>query len=268
MWMVIDCKKTKAQGKGYKLSKGEVVKLGRVRYVVKEVCGYSDEEEQSIDKIFIPSPIREENLLCRICLGEEEENDPLISPCGCGGTMKYIHLSCFRKWIDSKTQKKQIDNSFSYHIKSLTCEISRCRITPSIVFQNQIVDLLPIPKVDPPYITLESSISEKHEYSIHLISLNNKNNVRLGRGHDSDIRISDISVSRCHAVIRYSNGEFILEDNNSKFGTLVEEKEIYVNKGNSSVCIQVGRTLLVLNFNSQECEENESSVGETDEEQE
>ena len=43
----------------------------------------------------------------------------------------------------------------------------------------------------------------------------------MGRGHDSDIRIADISVSKCHAVIKYDNGEFYLEDNNSKFGTLV-----------------------------------------------
>jgi pSer/pThr/pTyr-binding forkhead associated (FHA) protein len=52
--------------------------------------------------------------------------------------------------------------------------------------------------------------------------MNNKNNVRLGRGHDADIRISDISVSRFHALIRYENNQFFLEDNASKFGTLIE----------------------------------------------
>lgn len=268
MWMVIDCKKTKTQTKGYKLNKGEVVKLGRVRYIVKDVCGYEDEVPISQEKPLILNQIREESLLCRICLGEEENADPLISPCGCGGTMKYIHLSCFRKWIESKTSKKQIDNSYSYHVKALTCEISRCRIAPSIVVQDQVIDLLSIPKVEPPYITLESSISEKHEYSIHLISLNNKTNIRLGRGHDSDIRISDISVSRCHAAIKFTNGEFFLEDNNSKFGTLVEEKEMDINKGNPFACIQVGRTLLVFSFNSQENEGQDISIEETDEEQE
>ena len=49
----------------------------------------------------------------------------------------------------------------------------------------------------------------------------NKPAFKLGRGHDSDIRVSDISVSRCHATIRYEKGKFLMEDNNSKFGTLV-----------------------------------------------
>ena len=36
-----------------------------------------------------------ENYVCRVCLGEEEDEEPdncLICPCNCAGTMKYIHL--------------------------------------------------------------------------------------------------------------------------------------------------------------------------------
>ena len=43
----------------------------------------------------------------------------------------------------------------------------------------------------------------------------------MGRGHDAEIRITDISVSRFHALIKYNKGDFYIEDNNSKFGTLV-----------------------------------------------
>ena len=47
--------------------------------------------------------------------------------------------------------------------------------------------------------------------------------IRVGRGHDADIRVTDISVSRFHARINrdLNTGEFYVEDNNSKFGTLV-----------------------------------------------
>ena len=46
--------------------------------------------------------------------------------------------------------------------------------------------------------------------------------IKVGRGHDSEVRITDISVSRCHALIKRSlKGDYILEDNSSKFGTLV-----------------------------------------------
>jgi len=68
----------------------------------------------------------------------------------------------------------------------------------------------------------------------------------MGRGHESDLRINDISVSRCHALIKYKDNKFLLEDNLSKFGTLVLVK----NKTNLvpgfNKAVQVGRT--VINF--------------------
>jgi len=54
-----------------------------------------------------------------------------------------------------------------------------------------------------------------------VISLAKKNPIKLGRGHDVDIRTTDISVSRFHALLKYNKGNFYIEDNNSKFGTLV-----------------------------------------------
>jgi len=46
--------------------------------------------------------------------------------------------------------------------------------------------------------------------------------VRIGRGIDNDLRIPDISVSRIHAFLKQDiDGNFYIEDNQSKFGTLV-----------------------------------------------
>jgi pSer/pThr/pTyr-binding forkhead associated (FHA) protein len=62
---------------------------------------------------------------------------------------------------------------------------------------------------------------------VHLIMPDlDKKTFKLGRGHESDVRVSDISVSRCHALVKYNsdNGRFYLEDNLSKFGTLVLAK--------------------------------------------
>ena len=36
---------------------------------------------------------------------------------------------------------------------------------------------------------------------------------------------AEVSISRCHATIRFSKGQFLLQDNNSKFGTLVAMKK-------------------------------------------
>ncbi len=66
---------------------------------------------------------------------------------------------------------------------------------------------------------------------------------KLGRGHESDLRVGDISVSRLHAAIKFTPDGFFLEDNNSKFGTLalVTQAEL---KENTTLAVQVGRTVI------------------------
>ena len=67
------------------------------------------------------------------------------------------------------------------------------------------------------------SISSSSAKSIYVIDLDLQNETfKIGRGHDTDIRVSDISVSRLHAtIVRTEQDELIIKDNNSKFGTLV-----------------------------------------------
>ena len=43
----------------------------------------------------------------------------------------------------------------------------------------------------------------------------------MGRGHEADLRLGDISVSRSHAALKLKNLGFQLKDKKSKFGTLV-----------------------------------------------
>jgi hypothetical protein len=82
---------------------------------------------------------------------------------------------------------------------------------------------------------------------IHLIRPNDvKDSFKLGRGHESDLRINDISVSRCHAIIKFKEGRFYLEDNLSKFGTLVLVKNRTPLISNFNKAVQIGRT--VINF--------------------
>ena len=59
-------------------------------------------------------------------------------------------------------------------------------------------------KPETPYIILESDLrSRNSRVGVYIISMNSKNSLRVGRGHDSDIRIPDISVSRFHATITF-----------------------------------------------------------------
>ena len=59
---------------------------------------------------------------------------------------------------------------------------------------------------------------------IHVVRMDHQELIKLGREANSDIKITDISVSRFHAALtRSSNAKekhYVLLDNNSKFGTL------------------------------------------------
>jgi predicted component of type VI protein secretion system len=88
--------------------------------------------------------------------------------------------------------------------------------------------------------------SQQHtSRGLHVISLAEKV-LKLGRGHESDVRIADVSISRCHATIRFHRGQFLLEDNNSKFGTLVALKKPRPLEAGTPISIQMGRTVVSL----------------------
>ena len=98
------------------------------------------------------------------------------------------------------------------------------------------------------YLVLESLNQEKNTSRIvHIIKpIPTKDTFKMGRGHESDLRINDISVSRCHALIKFKDGKFLLEDNVSKFGTLVLIKKRVSLLPNFNKAVQIGRT--VINF--------------------
>jgi len=61
------------------------------------------EENNEVDKKGCEQ-IDDMELVCRICLGEEEDatTNPLFSPCICAGSMGLIHLECLKEWLNNK----------------------------------------------------------------------------------------------------------------------------------------------------------------------
>jgi predicted component of type VI protein secretion system len=103
------------------------------------------------------------------------------------------------------------------------------------------VDLVFFEKPDRPYIVLESKSDckkEPKERTLHVVFPQHSLPLRVGRGNDCEIKISDISVSRTHAEI-FFNEQFFIRDLKSKFGTLVKFKESV--EFNSKLQLQYGR---------------------------
>eukprot|EP00826_Nyctotherus_ovalis_P003133 TRINITY_DN10630_c0_g1_i8.p1 TRINITY_DN10630_c0_g1~~TRINITY_DN10630_c0_g1_i8.p1 ORF type:complete len:123 (-),score=36.19 TRINITY_DN10630_c0_g1_i8:8-355(-) len=61
-----------------------------------------------------------------------------------------------------------------------------------------------------------------------------------------DIRINDISVSRHHAILKVIGDGVFLDDNDSKFGTLVEIREQLELVIDRPYYIQIGETVMAL----------------------
>ena len=127
--------------------------------------------------------------------------------------------------------KREETNLISYTWKQFECEI--CKKPYPYVFKSngksyRLVDVESDIPQDKNYLLLESLTFEKNSSRmVHLIMPDSEKSIyKLGRGHESDVRVSDISVSRCHALVKFneSTGRFYLEDNLSKFGTLVLAK--------------------------------------------
>jgi len=74
--------------------------------------------------------------------------------------------------------------------------------------------------------------------------------LKMGRSVESDVRVTDdISVSRSHAFIKKAaNGDYYLEDNKSKFGTLmlVQYPLFLSKKSTIPVTLQSGKTCMSL----------------------
>lgn len=89
------------------------------------------------------------------------------------------------------------------------------------------------------------SVTQQNIKIIHSIDMESRDYIRVGRGHDSHVRITDISVSRCHAYIRKtSRGDYVVEDNGSKFGTLVQARKPFMIVRDQINYFQLGRTML------------------------
>ena len=64
----------------------------------------------SILKIMNDSKLFEtkEIKICRICFEKGEKNNPLISPCLCEGSIKYVHQNCLKKWLIKSNIKPEL----------------------------------------------------------------------------------------------------------------------------------------------------------------
>jgi len=187
--------------------------------------------------------------LCRICLcNEKDAESPLIIPCNCIGSMKYIHFNCLQSWLKSKYvfKTKASQRFSSVYLKSLICELCKGTFPDIIKIKNKSFNMYEFTKPNfLNYLSLETKSTNKSYQKIWFyLNLEGDTTFKIGRGHDCDIRLNDNSISRFHTSLSFINKTFLLKDNNSKFGTLVNIQNSLTVIENIMCPIQIGRTII------------------------
>lgn len=112
----------------------------------------------------------------------------------------------------------------SYIWKGLECEICKSPYNDIVYTKDKKeISLLKftVHEEATSYMIIES-VTNTTSKTIHIINFNARRKVKVGRGQNAEVRITDISVSRFHTQIKLNkNGDVIISDNQSKFGTLV-----------------------------------------------
>lgn len=158
--------------------------------------------------------------------------NPLINPCQCAGSVKYVHLNCLQRWI-------QPEGSSAVNTHCPVCKVRYPEKTQAMM-------------VRPPAILLESWSNHRTLKLRHWVSFAQHGTASLGRFVDhNDVVIPDHSVSGEHALIVHANDEFWLHDRESSNGSFIRlcaplrlqfGESLHLKMGKSLLCLQAKRS--------------------------
>ena len=240
-----------------KEKKEKIIK--KVKNMKKEIKDKAKEKKEKAKEIKIKE-IQEKDpknkAICRICYGDDSTfENPLISPCICKGSMKFIHYDCLKNWLNSKIEEDiSVDSDnpevevISYNRKDISCELCKEKLPDYIKYNDRYYNISFYKPKFEEFFVLESMRADKHKAKfIHILSLDKKNSINIGRANECELSISELSVSRFHCIIHKDEGELFLEDNSSKFGTLVliQNNNMYMNDY-IPLRIQINKTFVKL----------------------
>ena len=236
------------------IKEGDIIKIGRIRMkfdrisfmsqnktlyevINKNILNNSqtfnskeNNETLSVNKMLVSSARNTEingKAYCRLCyLSESSFTDPLISPCNCSGTMKYIHLSCLKNSIKIKYHKKSEQYYDIFLFQNYNCEICLAVYPKYIIYKTQVYYLIDIDfdKFGNYVLCDLTQYIDNNQRISHLgylmFKIEDNLELSLGRKKNNNIKLKDISVSRNHCVIMKKDDNLLIKDLGSKFGTM------------------------------------------------
>lgn len=278
-------KLSKIESKGVEIQEGNIIKMGRLKMKLKKAelgnnnhkrkDNHNKNKNGNVEEIednempidhnkdisFQVSDKTDDIPPCRFCLSNvmDDQNNPLINPCLCKGTQGLLHVECLKSWMSSKRSHKVFSpHSEMYTWKTMNCELCSAPYPFKICFNEQHVSLLDYDEPEGRYLAFETFLKEGCEKStsksIYILRLTGLDKYKVGRSHDVEFHIEDISVSRIHAELQLlANNKIIIKDVKSKFGTQILSKTAKpMDKHDmTNNMYQIGRTWFMAAYESQ-----------------
>jgi len=197
-----------------------------------EAAADADSDDEGAPRASRRDGVEADSPQCYICYEEGQVGNPLINPCQCAGSVKYVHLNCLQRWI-------QPEGSSAVNTHCPVCKVRYPEKTQAMM-------------VRPPAILLESWSNHRTLKLRHWVSFAQHGTASLGRFVDhNDVVIPDHSVSGEHALILHANDEFWLHDRESSNGSFIRlcsplrltfGEALHLKMGKSLLCLQAKRS--------------------------
>ena len=148
---------------------------------------------------------------CRICFGGEEEveedldllnkqgtktlKNPLLAPCRCTGSSRYIHLECVQQWLGRSRTNYSFEDCTTTIYKISSCELCNTKYPDQVNLNGEKYEIFKVdrPK-DIPYLILEV-LGMPEGKNLKIIGVPRDKVVYLGRSDRCDLIINDQSIS-------------------------------------------------------------------------
>ena len=215
----------------YTLDIGDIIKIGKIYMKILEIKFQDLNKKLSTKYLLISQEYQQsKNRTCRICYdNSSSQENPLINPCQCKGSLKYIHYKCLSNWLKNKIEKLNMNNPKNNYLltfpKALfNCELCKSQIPLNFSYNNNVYSILSNNNnlCFKNFVIIET-LNYNGEKNINLISLDDRNKITIGRSKKCDFYFQEKTVSRNHCIINinHSDKKLFLQDENSTYGTLV-----------------------------------------------
>ena len=167
---------------------------------------------------------------CRICYMEEKDPnlDPLLKPCKCSGSVKYIHYKCLLHWLKSKIEvpkSEYVENDYYtlYYSQKVECELCKEPIPHVINHKKKLYNIMDLER-----------ISNKN-------STKNQNNPTIKKMHSSKVNLTEIDKQQHLITEKDELKNYIILD------TIAYENKsqafLYIAKFDKNNILTIGRGL-------------------------